>query len=227
MRIGHTPGAFNLIWLVPALPFVSSMLIFAFGRRVRDSGLLASAAVGGSFVVSLVLLLALVGHASGDRTFVQHLWSWIHVGSFSADLNLRADPLSIVMALVVTGVGCLIHVYSIGYMEHDPKYDRFFAQLNLFVFFMLLLVLADNFLLLYVGWEGVGLCSYLLIGHWHDRPAAANAAKKAFVVTRIGDAALLVGIAFIWTTFHSLAFSRVLEGFPTRVSPSIPPELAA
>ena len=204
----NASGVFDAVWLVPALPFVASVAIFAFGRRIRDSGVVASAAVGASFVVSLILLFGLLGHASVDRTFVQHLWSWIHVGSFRADVNLRADPLSIVMALVVSGVGCLIHVYAIGYMRDDPRYDRFFAQLNLFVFFMLLLVLADNFLLLYVGWEGVGLCSYLLIGHWHERPAAAAAAKKAFVVTRVGDAALLVGIAMIFATFHSLDFGR-------------------
>src|SRR5205085_9923166 len=139
------------------------------------------------------------------------VWTWIPVGSFHADVNLRVDPLSIVMALVVTGVGSLIHVYAIGYMRGDARYDRFFAQLNLFVFFMLLLVLSDNFLLLYVGWEGVGLCSYLLIGHWHERPAAANAAKKAFIVTRIGDAALLVGIAMIFTHVGSLEFGPALD----------------
>jgi NADH-quinone oxidoreductase subunit L len=205
----HATGAFNLLWLIPALPFAGSMLIFAFGKRIRDSGVLASAMVGASFVVTLVLLIALLDRSSADRVLVQHVWSWIHVGSFHADVNLRADPLSIVMAMVVTGVGCLIHVYAIGYMRGDIKYNRFFAQLNLFVFFMLLLVLADNYLLLYVGWEGVGLCSYLLIGHWSERPAAANAAKKAFIVTRVGDAAFLVGIAMIATTFHSLDFGTV------------------
>jgi NADH-quinone oxidoreductase subunit L len=211
MVSGHATGAFDLLWLIPALPFAGSMLIFAFRDRIRDSGVLASAMVGVSFVVSAIMLFALLGRSSSGRVVVQHLWSWIHVGSFHADVNLHADPLSIVMAMVVSGVGCLIHVYAIGYMAHDPKYDRFFAQLNLFVFFMLLLVLADNFLLLYVGWEGVGLCSYLLIGHWHERPAAASAAKKAFVVTRIGDAAFLVGIAMIFTTFHSLDFGRALS----------------
>src|SRR2546423_15395190 len=105
------------------------MAIFAFGRRMRDSGVLASVAVGASFVVSVLLLLTLLGKSSSNRLIVQHLWPWIHVGSFVADINLRVDPLSIVMALVVTGVGCLIHVYAIGYMEHNPQYDRFFAQL--------------------------------------------------------------------------------------------------
>jgi NADH-quinone oxidoreductase subunit L len=226
VRIGHTPGAFNLIWLVPALPLASSLLILAFGKRVRDSGVLASAAVGGSFVISILLLVSLLDRSGDHRMVVQHLWSWIHVGSFSADVNLRIDPLSIVMILVVTGVGSLIHIYSIGYMEHDQKYDRFFAQMNLFVFFMLLLVLADNFALLFVGWEGVGLCSYLLIGHWHDRPAAANAAKKAFIVTRIGDAAFLVGIAFIWFTYQSLDFSHTLIDFRNFAGP-IPGQSAA
>src|SRR5947207_13955490 len=187
------------------------MAIFAFGRRMRDSGAIASVAVSASFVISVLLLFTLLGKSSSNRLIVQHVWSWIHVGSFSADVNLRIDPLSIVMALVVTGVGCLIHAYAIGYMEHDPKYDRFFAQMNLFVFFMLLLVLADNFLLLYVGWEGVGLCSYLLIGHWSERPAAASAAKQAFSVTRVGDAAFLVGIAMIATNFGSLDFGRTLS----------------
>jgi NADH-quinone oxidoreductase subunit L len=217
----HATGAFNLLWLIPALPFAGSMLIFAFGKRVRDSGVLASAMVGASFVVTLVVLIALLGRSSESRQVVQHLWSWIHVGSFRADVNLRADPLSIVMAMVVTGVGCLIHVYAIGYMRGDPKYNRFFAQLNLFVFFMLLLVLADNYLLLYVGWEGVGLCSYLLIGHWSERPAAANAAKKAFIVTRVGDAAFLVGIAFIATTFHSLDFGTDFRGQATPSSVTV------
>jgi NADH-quinone oxidoreductase subunit L len=174
----HATGAFNLLWLIPALPFAGSMLIFAFGKRIRDSGVLASAMVGASFVVTLVLLIALLDRSSADRVLVQHVWSWIHVGSFHADVNLRADPLSIVMAMVVTGVGCLIHVYAIGYMRGDIKYNRFFAQLNLFVFFMLLLVLADNYLLLYVGWEGVGLCSYLLIGYYYEREYAAGLGER-------------------------------------------------
>jgi len=204
-------GSIALLWLIPALPFAGSMLIFAFGRRFRDSGLVASITVGASFVVTTIVLIGLLGHASSDRVFVQHLWDWIHVGPFTVAVTLRADPLSLVMAMVVSGVGCLIHVYALGYMRDDPKYDRFFAQMNLFVFFMLLLVLADNFLLLYVGWEGVGLCSYLLIGHWSERPAAASAAKKAFIVTRVGDAAFLVGIAMIATNFGSLDFGRTLS----------------
>src|SRR5438874_7530337 len=124
------------------------------------------------------------------------------------------------MILVVTGVSTLIHVYSIGYMRGDPRESCFFAQLNLFVFFMLTLVLADNFLLMYLGWEGVGLCSYLLIGFWFERPAAASAAKKAFIVTRIGDTAMLVGIALIFVHFGSLDFGRVLTGATTGFPPT-------
>jgi NADH-quinone oxidoreductase subunit L len=210
-RVGHTPGVFNLIWLVPALPLAGAVINGVFGRRLgRRSGVAASAAVGLSFVVAVALLVGLLGYSSGDRLFVQHLWSWVPVGSLNVGVDLRIDPLSIVMIMVVTGVSTLIHVYSIGYMHGDPREARFFAQLNLFVFFMLMLVLADNFLLLYLGWEGVGLCSYLLIGHYFERPTAAAAAKKAFIVTRVGDAAMLVGIALIFVHFGSLSFGSTL-----------------
>src|SRR5438093_7648080 len=145
-----------------------------------------------------------------ERLVVRHLWDWISVGSFRVVADLRVDPLSVTMMLVVTGVGAVIHVYSIGYMDGDPRYGRFFSYMNLFCFFMLTLVLAQNFLLLYLGWEGVGLCSYLLIGFWFERPLAASAAKKAFVVTRIGDTFMLVGIALIFLRLGSLDFSKVL-----------------
>jgi NADH-quinone oxidoreductase subunit L len=201
----------HLIWLVPALPLTGAVVNAAFGRRLdRTAGVVASVAVGSAFIVSVLVLVDMLGRDASQRIFVQHLWTWVPVGSFTASIDLRVDPLSITMALVVTGVSTLIHVYSIGYMERDPRYARYFAQLNLFVFFMLTLVLAENFLLLYVGWEGVGLCSYLLIGHWFERPTAANAAKKAFIVTRVGDAAMLVGIALVFVQFGSLDFGRTL-----------------
>src|SRR5207253_5019183 len=142
---------------------------------------------------------------------VSTLYRWVATGTFHADMALRADPLSIVMALTVAGVATLIFVYSIGYMAGDARYPRYFAYVSLFVFFMLVLVLANNFLVLYVGWEGVGLCSYLLIGHWFERPAAAAAAKKAFIVTRVGDAAFLIGIVLVWTHFHTLDFDAVFR----------------
>ncbi|MFL5798704.1 MAG: NADH-quinone oxidoreductase subunit L [Actinomycetota bacterium] len=219
-----TPGVFNLIWLVPALPLAGAVLNGFVGRRLgKRAGVVASGAVGLPFVVSVALLVGLLGHPSSDRLFVQHLWSWVPVGSLNVGVDLRIDPLSMVMILVVTGVSTLIHVYSIGYMHGDPRESRFFAQLNLFVFFMLMLVLADNFLLLYLGWVGVGLCSYLLIGHYFERPSAAAAAKKAFVVTRIGDAAMLVGIALIFVQFGSLSFgSSVAPGVCPRIPFTLP-----
>ena len=201
----------KLIWLVPALPLAGSAVNFFLGRRLgKLAGWLASALVAGGFVVAVVALGDLLALPAEQRLHVTRLFHWIGAGSFSLDATLRVDPLSITMVLVVTGVGALIHVYSIGYMERDPRFGRFFAYMNLFVFFMLMLVLADNYLLLYLGWEGVGLCSYLLIGFWNDRPAAANAAKKAFITTRIGDAAMLLGIVLIWVHFHSLDFGPVL-----------------
>jgi NADH-quinone oxidoreductase subunit L len=200
------------VWLVPALPLAGFVVcLFAGTRLGRYAGWLASALVVASFGVGLGVFSDLVSLPDASRHVVRHLYEWIAVGGFRVAVDLRVDPLSMTMALVVTGVGAIIHVYSIGYMDGDPRYGRFFAYMNLFVFFMLTLVLAENFLLLYVGWEGVGLCSYLLIGFWHERPAAASAAKKAFVVTRIGDTFMLVGIALIFLRLGSLDFTAVLR----------------
>ena len=175
----------------------------------KAAGWLATALVGLGFVLAVAILVDLLGLPADQRAHVTDLFDWISVGTFHVDVALRVDPLSITMTLVVTGVGALIHLYAIGYMEHDPRFGPFFAYLNLFVFFMLMLVLADNYLLLYLGWEGVGLCSYLLIGFWFERPSAASAAKKAFVTTRIGDAAMLLGIVLIWLHVGSLDFGVV------------------
>jgi NADH-quinone oxidoreductase subunit L len=170
--------------------------------------------VGGSFVLSLILLFDLIGLPAEARLHVTTLWQWIGAGSFHVDVAFRADPLSALIALTVTGVATMIHVYGIDYMEGDPRFSRFFGYMNLFVFFMLVLVLANNFLLLYVGWEGVGLCSYLLIGFWFERKIAADAAKKAFITTRIGDAAMFIGLIYIWSHFHSLDFDVVFRAAP-------------
>jgi len=159
--------------------------------------------------VSLALMSQLLGKPAEDRLFLQHLFQWIDVGRFQVGMDLRLDDLSMTMVLVVTGVGALIHVYAIGYMDGDPRYGRFFAYMNLFVFFMLMLVLGANYLVLYLGWEGVGLCSYLLIGFWSDVPANAEAAKKAFITTRIGDTLMLVGLALIVFRFGTLDFEAV------------------
>jgi NADH-quinone oxidoreductase subunit L len=203
----------QLIPLVPLLPLAGAAVLLLGGKRFKGSaaGWLGSATIAGSFVLSMAVFLDLVSKPSAERVLIKHLYDWIPVGAFHAGVDLRVDPLSIVMALTVTGVGALIHLYSIDYMRGDPRFSRFFGYMNLFVFFMLMLVLADNFLLLYLGWEGVGLCSYLLIGFWFERPAAAFAAKKAFIVTRIGDSAFPIGIVFIWFHFHSLSFDVVFR----------------
>ena len=203
-----------LTGLIPALPLAGATVLLLSGKRWKDAsaGWLASALVAGSFVVSAIVFFRLLALPAAQRISVGHFFDWIASGTFHVNVDLRADPLSIVMALTVTGVATLIHLYSIEYMHADPRFARFFGYMNLFVFFMLVLVLANNFLLLYLGWEGVGLCSYLLIGFWFERPAAADAAKKAFITTRIGDTAFLIGIVLIWTHFHSLDFDVVFRG---------------
>jgi NADH-quinone oxidoreductase subunit L len=205
----------DLIWVVPGLPLAGAVALLLAGKRLRRvAGGLASALVGASFVVGVLVFMSMPD--GGQAVFVR-LFDWISVGSLQAPVELRVDPLSMVMVLTVTGIGFLIHVYSIDYMHGDPRYPRFFAYMNLFVFSMLTLVLANNFVLLYVGWEGVGLCSYLLIAFWFERPAAADAGKKAFIVTRIGDTAMLIGIFLIFASFGSLDFPVVFgeaEGLP-------------
>ncbi|MGH2540935.1 MAG: NADH-quinone oxidoreductase subunit L [Actinomycetota bacterium] len=201
----------DLVWLIPAVALAGAMANLFVGRRMgRLAGPLGTIAVGAGFVLGLLILFDLLSSPGEERTHVVRLYEWFAAGRFSLSAAFRVDPLSITMVLVVTGVGALIHAYAVGYMEHDARPDRFFAYLNLFVFFMLVLVLADNYLLLYLGWEGVGLCSYLLIGYWGDRPAAASAAKKAFITTRIGDSAMLLGIVLIFVHFGSLEFGEVL-----------------
>lgn len=201
-----------MIALLIAAPLLGAALLLAGGRRLDAVGhwigtLLASA----SFVIGLVLFADLLGREAEQRTVVQHLFSWIPVAGFQADVAFRLDQLSMTFVLLITGVGSLIHVYSIGYMEHDERRRRFFGYLNLFLAAMLLLVLADNYLLLYFGWEGVGLASYLLIGFWQHKPGAATAAKKAFLVNRVGDMGLSIAIMLMFLTFGSFAFEPVLS----------------
>ena len=164
-----------------------------------------------SFVIGAILFADMLGKDAEHRAIGQHLFSWIPVEGFQADVAFQLDQLSMTFVLLITGVGSLIHVYSIGYMEHDERRRRFFGYLNLFLAAMLLLVLADNYLLLYVGWEGVGLASYLLIGFWQHKPSAATAAKKAFLVNRVGDMGLSIAIMLMFTTFGTFAFGPVLE----------------
>ena len=199
------------LWLIPLFPLVGAGINLFAGRRLgRWAGWLASATVGAALVLSVWDVRTLLRLPEEIRSFDHHIADWISVGLFQVRADLRLDVLSATMILVITGVGLLIHVYAIGYMEGDPRYGRFFAYLNLFVFFMLLLVLAGNYLLLYVGWEGVGLCSYLLIGFWFEKTENASAAKKAFITTRIGDTAMLIGLALIVSKFGTLDFDAVL-----------------
>lgn len=208
-----------LRWIL-FLPLIGAALNVSFGKRLsrQASGIVASAAVAGSFALSLALL-TLVTDLSAGSFLRDSLWSWISSGAFRADFSLMADPLVEVMILVVTGVGLLIHVYSIGYMAGDESVARYFAYLNLFVFFMLLLVMADNLVLMFVGWEGVGLSSYLLIGFWFEKKENAEAGKKAFVVNRIGDFGFVLGLFLLaWSLTDlgggSLDFSAISQTAP-------------
>jgi NADH-quinone oxidoreductase subunit L len=199
--------------LFPAL----GVLIFTFfGRRLgkRAVSILAPAMVALSFGVAVWMFVTMLGMPPEERSHEVVLWSWMTTGGFHVDIALLIDQLSITMALVVTGVGFLIHVYSAGYMHDDPRVPRFFTFMNFFILMMLTLVLANNYLLLYVGWEGVGLASYLLIGFWFDKPSAADAGKKAFLVNRIGDFGLALAIMFIWTGLGTLQFSQVFQLAP-------------
>ena len=200
----------HLIWLLVALPAASAAILLLGGRRTDAWGhWLGCAAALASFGVGVTLLSDLLSRHGDARTIIQNLFTWIPVGSLQVDFGLQIDQLSICFVLLITGVGSLIHVYSVAYMAEDPDRRRFFAYLNLFLAAMLLLVVADNFVGLYAGWEGVGLASYLLIGFWYYKPTAATAAKKAFVMNRVGDAGLALAIFVIFANFGTLAYSGV------------------
>ncbi|WP_327235037.1 NADH-quinone oxidoreductase subunit L [Streptomyces sp. NBC_01317] len=202
----------NLIALLIAAPLLGAAVLLCGGRRLDRLGhWLGTALAGAAFVIGVVLFSDMLGRSGEDRALHQHLFSWIPVEGFQADVAFQLDQLSMTFVLLITGVGTLIHIYSIGYMEHDERRRRFFGYLNLFLAAMLLLVLADNYLLLYMGWEGVGLASYLLIGFWQHKPSAATAAKKAFLVNRVGDVGLSIAIMLMFTTFGTFAFGPVLE----------------
>jgi len=205
----------TLLWLTIALPLAGAVVLLLGGRATDAWGhLLGCATVIGSFVCGAVLFSHLLGLPAEDRMVRHRLFTWIPVGELRVDFGLQLDALSVCFVLLITGVGALIHLYSIGYMAHDPDRRRFFAYLNLFVAAMLLLVLADNYLGLYAGWEGVGLASYLLIGFWSARPSAAAAAKKAFVVNRVGDLGLAVALMVLFATTGSVGFAEVFGAAP-------------
>lgn len=203
----------SMLWLLPALPAFGAAFLLLGGRRTDRWGhLVATAAAVSSFVVAAVVFGSMLGRAESGRALTQTLFRWVPVDELQVEFGLRADQLSICFVLLITGVGSLIHVYSIGYMSHDAERRRFFAYLNLFLAAMLLLVLADNFLGLYLGWEGVGLASYLLIGFWQHKPSAASAARKAFVVNRVGDIGLAVALMIMFVNFGSVQYDDVFAG---------------
>ena len=201
----------NLVWLIPALPLAGFLLILLFGRILGEprAGILATAMTASSFVVTVGVYLDLLSRTAEERHHVVTLFSWLPVGTLHIDMALLADPLSITMALFVTGIGSLIHLYSIGYMHGDPKFSKFFLYLNLFVFSMLMLVLGENLLVTFLGWEGVGACSYFLISFWHTRDSAATAGKKAFVTNRVGDWGMMVAMFLAFSSVGTLSYAGI------------------
>ena len=204
---------FDLVWLIPLFPLLGVLINAATGWKNAGNrpGIVASAAVGLSFAVAVALFFELLGLPAAERLVEVHLFKWIATGSLATEIGFQIDPLSMVMILVVTGVSFIIHIYAIGYMHGDRSFNRFFIFLNLFVFAMLILVTANNFLMMFIGWEGVGLCSYLLIGFWYEDDYNAYAGRKAFVVNRIGDFGFLLAIFLIWGTFGTLNYSEVFS----------------
>ena len=202
----------ELVWLVPALPLVGFLLLVVFGRRLGEpaAGWLATLCCGGSFVATVLVFVGLLDLHGEERQFEQVLFDWLPAGGLQVDFGFLVDPLAITMALFVTGISTLIHLYSIGYMHGDRDYSKFFVYLNLFVFSMLCLVLGNNFLVTFLGWEGVGTCSYLLISFWFSSEANASAGKKAFVTNRIGDFGFMLAMFLIFATVGSLQYSDVL-----------------
>ena len=201
----------DLVWLIPALPLAGFLLILLFGRILGEprAGILATVMTASSFLVVVGVYFDLLSRTAEERHHVVTLFSWLPVGSLQVDMALLADPLSITMALFVTGIGSLIHLYSIGYMHGDPKFSKFFLYLNLFVFSMLMLVLGENLLVTFLGWEGVGACSYFLISFWHTRDSAATAGKKAFVTNRVGDWGMMVAMFLAFSSVGTLSYAGI------------------
>src|SRR3954468_2216948 len=202
-----------MLALIPLFPLLGFLVNASLGRRLPKaaSGWLASPAVLAFFAVAVMRVMQVAGMPADHRAIDQTLFTWIASDDFNIDLAFRVDPLSSVMILVITGIGSLIHIYSTAYMhdEVDSEFARYFSYLNLFAAFMLVLVLGSNFLVMFVGWEGVGLCSYLLIGFWFKKKSAADAGKKAFIVNRIGDFGFILGMLLVFTTFGTLDFQEV------------------
>ncbi|MGI9624445.1 MAG: NADH-quinone oxidoreductase subunit L [Acidimicrobiales bacterium] len=201
----------DLVFLLPTLPLLGFVVLMLFGKRLGEpaAGWIATAMVGGSFAVSVALFFGLAALPPEERAYEVTLFEWIQSGELSVSFGFLVDPLSLTMALFITGVGALIHMYAIGYMHGDPHFSKFFVYLNLFVFAMLILVLGDNLLLTFLGWEGVGACSYFLISFWFTDEANATAGKKAFITNRVGDFGLMLAMFLLFFTFGSLNYSDI------------------
>ncbi|CAB4612364.1 unannotated protein [freshwater metagenome] len=203
-------GVFSLLWLLIALPLAGAAILLFSGRKTNKWGpYLGVFTVFVDAIIAIWMLIAMMGNSAEQRTFSQNEFSWMFAGNLKVDMAFQLDQLSMVFVLLITVVGTLIHIYSLGYMSHDPDKRKFFGYLNLFVAAMLLLVLANNYLLLYVGWEGVGLASFLLISFWQIKPTAAAAGKKAFIINRVGDVGLSLAIMVMFVTFGSVGFDEV------------------
>jgi NADH-quinone oxidoreductase subunit L len=211
---------FDAIWLIPALPLAGFLVLVAFGRRLGEplAGYFATGMLGGSFLVTVIAFIDMVttetsGHEA--RAHVVEIFKWLPLGDLEVNLAFLADPLSITMCLFVTGIGTLIHLYAVGYMHGDPKFSKFFIYMNLFAFSMLMLVLGENLLVTFLGWEGVGTCSYFLISFWHKRESAATAGKKAFVTNRVGDWGFMVAMFLAWGATGTLSYIGLNENAGT------------
>src|SRR5438876_9194207 len=200
----------DIAWIILLLPLLATVLITLFTQmNPKASAQLSIGAVGLSFLSSVVLFIVLADSVRGATALESTPFTWLAVGSFIVEFGLRLDPLSLLMIVIVTGVGGAIHVYSYGYMSGDRGFSRYFASLSLFTFAMLAIVLANNFLMLFICWELVGVSSYLLIGFWYEREAAADAAKKAFITNRLGDFGFLIGIIVLWASLGSVNFNQL------------------
>jgi len=209
-------GVQSAAWLLLAFPIAGALILLLGGTRTNSWGHLVGVAMPvAAFVYAVIAYIAMLGYPAAQRSRDVHLYTWILVAHFNVSIGLLLDPLSIVFVLLITGVGSLIHIFAVGYMSHDPERRRFFGYMNLFVAAMLLLVLSDNYLGLYAGWEGVGLASYLLIGFWQYKPSAATAAKKAFIANRVGDAGLSIAIMLMFAQFGTVTFTGVFGSVPS------------
>ena len=207
----------NALFLIPALPLAGFIFLLFFGKRLGEplAGCLATGAVGGAFLATVAVFFDLVGKDAEQRAITQTLFEWLPVGGFTVDVGFLADPLSVTMLLFVTGIATLIHLYAIGYMHGDERFTKFFVYLNLFVFSMIMLVLGDNLLITFLGWEGVGACSYFLISFWHESEANASAGKKAFVTNRIGDFGFMVAIFFTFNALGTVNYAGIISASPS------------